>query len=155
MTPQEHTLPPEIWASVRKALSHAGIDLDETCEDGCFAELTCACEGDERDSTPRVRMVCVSPHLRESVEQVAQTTRDNVVMVRVDEPTLQLLDAWVQTGAVRSRSEAAAVFIREGLGVRQTELEQLREALDEVERAKARLSAKVSEVFGDAGTPSS
>jgi hypothetical protein len=71
-------------------------------------------------------------------------------MVRVDEGTSKALDAWVETGAVRSRSEAAALFIREGLQVRADELEQLKDALNGVEEAKHRLREKARQVFGDA-----
>jgi hypothetical protein len=49
---------------------------------------------------------------------------------------------------VRSRSEAAALFIREGFKVRAAELEQLQDALRAVEEAKQRLSEKAREVFG-------
>ena len=72
-------------------------------------------------------------------------------MVRVDEATLEALDAWVATGAVKSRSEAAALFIREGLELRADELEQLRDALREVQEAQDRLKAKAREIFGEEG----
>lgn len=51
--------------------------------------------------------------------------------------------------SVRSRSEAAALFIREGLKVRAEELERLRDALREVEDAKRRLREKARGVLGD------
>jgi Arc/MetJ-type ribon-helix-helix transcriptional regulator len=75
--------------------------------------------------------------------------RDQVVMVRIDEDTKTALDDWVETGAVKSRSEAAALFMREGIKVRSGELEQLREALDDVGKAKQRLLEKAREVIGD------
>ncbi len=77
--------------------------------------------------------------------------RDQVVMVRVDGKTVASLDAWVQTGAVKSRSEAAAVFIREGLKVRAHELQELEDALSDVEAAKTRLREKAREVLGRDG----
>jgi hypothetical protein len=55
----------------------------------------------------------------------------------------------VETGAVKSRSEAAALFIKEGLKVRAKELEQLRGALKGVEEAKEKLRARAREVFGE------
>jgi Arc/MetJ-type ribon-helix-helix transcriptional regulator len=69
-------------------------------------------------------------------------------MVRVDEATSQALDAWVATGAVKSRSEAAALFIREGLKVRADELARLRDSLRELDEAKERLHRRAMEVFG-------
>ena len=69
-------------------------------------------------------------------------------MVRVDEETSEALDKWVESGVVKSRSEAAALFIREGLGIRSGELEQLAGALREVEEAKQRLKKKARDVLG-------
>ncbi|HVR30235.1 MAG TPA: hypothetical protein VMS86_11965, partial [Thermoanaerobaculia bacterium] len=96
-----------------------------------------------------VKVVFVAPDLQESVEEMNREPRDQVIMVRVDEATLRQLDAWVKTEAVKSRSEAAAVFIREGLKVRASELEQLEDALADVDRARERLHEKVKEVFGE------
>jgi metal-responsive CopG/Arc/MetJ family transcriptional regulator len=69
-------------------------------------------------------------------------------MVRVNRETLEELDAWVETDAVKSRSEAAALFIREGLKVRSSELGELKEALADVAEAKDRLRDAASKVFG-------
>jgi len=55
----------------------------------------------------------------------------------------------VETGAVKSRSEAAALFIKEGLRVRATELSELGESLREVEEARDRLRKRVREVLGE------
>ena len=65
-----------------------------------------------------------------------------------DGARLPPLDAWVETGAVKSRSEAAALFIREGLGVRESELADLKEALEGVNEAKERLRSRASRVLG-------
>lgn len=96
----------------------------------------------------RFKVVCVSSDLKDSVREMGQSPRDQVVMVRVDDETLKDLDAWVGTGAVKSRSEAAALFIREGLKVRSKELDGLRQALKEVEEAKERLQKVASEILG-------
>ena len=102
----------------------------------------------EDDSGRRVKVVCVEPDLKESVAEMARSQRGQVVMVRVDQETSSKLDAWVETGAVKSRSEAAALFIREGLKVRDGELDRLEEALGEVETAKQRLRERAKSVFG-------
>ena len=73
-------------------------------------------------------------------------------MVRVDEETKHDLDAWVETGAVKSISEAAALFIREGINVRSGELDELRDAIEEVGDAKKRLEEKAKQVIGDTGS---
>jgi Arc/MetJ-type ribon-helix-helix transcriptional regulator len=105
------------------------------------------------DGEPRIKVVCVAPGLRDSVREMEKNPRDQVVMVRVDEKTSRALDAWVETGAVKSRSEAAALFIREGLKMRADELERLRDALKEVETAKERLRQRVTDIFGEEQGP--
>ncbi len=133
-----------LWEKIQPQLKARGIDVDFNLGEGF--DFTCAdCEGDG----PRVKVVCVAPDLKESVEEMGQTQRDQVVMVRVDESTREDLDAWVSTGAVKSRSEAAALFIREGLKVRADELDRLRDALREVQEAKERLKQQAKEIFGE------
>ena len=95
-----------------------------------------------------VRIACVPANVAQILDEMGKSKRDQVVMVRVDEDTAQGLDAWVETGAVKSRSEAAALFIREGLKVRSSELESLRGALDELEAARTRLRDEARKVFG-------
>lgn len=125
---------PRILEVVREQLRAHGIDLDAGC---CGPE------------SAKIKVVCVAPDLKATVEELGKSPRDQVVMVRVDAETARDLDAWVETGAVRSRSEAAAVFMREGLQVRAAELSKLRDALREVESARERLRARAREVLGD------
>lgn len=130
---------PDLGSLILKELERQGIGLDQLC-------------GDAGDG-PQVKVVCVAPTLRDSVERLGESARDQVVMVRIDEPTRKKLDAWVETGAVKSRSEAAALFIREGLGVRESELTDLKEALEGVNEARARLRRKASRVLGTPPRP--
>jgi hypothetical protein len=127
---------------VKKQLGEKGIDFD-----------LCGCGRDDdpdeasSGSKPKVKVVCVAPDLGESVREMGEEARDQVVMVRVDAETARTLDAWVETGAVRSRSEAAALFIREGLKVRASELERLRDALAGVAEARDRLRREARDVL--------
>jgi hypothetical protein len=132
-----------IWDRVRDELNNAGIDLETM---GIRIEEL----GGKLGRAAKV--VFVAPDLQSSVDAMNREQRDQVVMVRVDEATLKQLDAWVKTDAVKSRSEAAAVFIREGLKVRASELEKLEDALADVDRARERLHERVKEVFGDKAT---
>jgi hypothetical protein len=126
--------PAKLWNAIEDQLRRQGVDLEQLLASG----------GEE----PQVKVVCVGANLQQSVDELGRSARDQVVMVRVDETTLTDLDAWVEIGAVKSRSEAAALFIREGLRVRSSEIEQLRDALREVERAKEKLRRKAGELFG-------
>lgn len=132
----------DVWDRVREALRDKGIDLESLAQ---------CCESDERCADagkPAVRVVCLTPDMRCCVEEMSKRPRDHVVMVRCDEETASSLDAWVESGVVRSRSEAAALFIREGLKVRAQELDLLRDAVRDVEQAKSRLREKAAEVLG-------
>lgn len=97
-----------------------------------------------------VKVVCLSADLRDSLLELGQTPRDQVLMVRVDKEAIDLLDAWVETGAARSRSEAAALFLKEGLKVRASELRELSEALSHVQEARRALREKATKVLGRA-----
>jgi Arc/MetJ-type ribon-helix-helix transcriptional regulator len=139
MTGQDEFKGSSILDHVTKALNKVGIDLETACN--------------IESQGGKIKCVVVAPSLGKSVEELGESHRDQVVMVRVDSPTIKTLDAWVATGAVKSRSEAAALFIREGLKVRASELERLRGALNEVDAAKERLHRKAREVFGEGAEP--
>lgn len=121
-----------IWDKIQTELREYGIDLEACCE----------------EVEPfRAKVVCVATDLKESLRELGQSARNTVVMVRVDDETSDALDAWVETGAVKSRSEAAALFIQEGLRVRTQELDRLGDALKDVQEARQRLKQRVREVF--------
>ncbi len=123
-----------LWETIQEQLQKQGIDLEQICA------------GSAEDAPFKV--VCITPGLKQTVEEMARSLRDQVIMVRVDEETARSLDAWVETDAVKSRSQAAALFIREGLKVRAAELDQLGEAISELEQARQHLHEKAREIFG-------
>ncbi len=124
-----------LFGLIRDELLKKGIDLDAV---GC------------RDiDDAAVKVVCLASDLGQSIQAMGQSTRDQVVMVRIDEETCSAIDAWIEAGAIKSRSEGAALFIREGLNVRASELEKLKGALKDVENAKERLKKKAKHIFGD------
>ncbi len=122
------------WETIQERLKDEGLDMEALCCGPAFG-------------AGALKLVCVPSSLRDSVEKMGASIRDQVLMVRVAGDTMTTLDSWVQTGAVKSRSEAAAVFIREGLKVREQELEELEEALADVESAKERLRKKAKQVL--------
>ena len=125
-----------IWTRIREELEASGIDLNTDCCD---------------ESGASIKVVCMSGGLSDSLKEMGKTPRDQVLMVRIDEETTKKLDAWLETGAFKSRSEAAALFIREGLKVHARELDELEEALQGVEAAKDHLKEKAREVFEPSG----
>jgi Arc/MetJ-type ribon-helix-helix transcriptional regulator len=125
--------PSQIWERIRRELKDKGIDLDAGC---CDTEY----------GSP-LKVVCMAGGLSDSLREMGRTTRDQVAMVRIDEDTSRKLDQWVETGAFKSRSEAAALFIREGLAIHARELDELDEALDGMKQARDNLRQKAREIF--------
>ncbi len=125
----------DMWEMISGQLEKLGIEFEAL--------------GSLSDEDGPIRVVCMGAHLKDSVDELGQALRDRVLMVRVDQETLTTLDAWVQTGAVKSRSEAAALFIREGLKLRERELTELEGALRGVDEAKEKLRKKAKEVLGN------
>ena len=122
-----------LWAAIQDKLHEAGLDV----------ELPDLSELDPANC----KMICMPFGLASSLQEMERHPRENVVMVRVDDATQRSLDSWIETGAVKSRSEAAALFIREGLKVRAEELKELEDALRDVEQAKDRLRQKARRVL--------
>ena len=127
-----------LWSTIKEKLEEAGLDM----------ELPDLSELDLSELDPAdCKVICMPLGLSASLREMEREPRDNVIMVRVNDATKRSLDAWIETDAVKSRSEAAALFIREGLKVRAEELEELEEALREVEEAKDRLRKKARRVL--------
>lgn len=126
--------PTDTCASIFEKLNKKGIDLLDL--------VPAAKEGS------KVKVICISSDMGDSVEEMGLTTRGETVMVRIDEETKKTLDAWVETGYFKSRSEAAALFIREGLKIRASELAGLEDALKQLKNAKEYLHKKASRIFG-------
>lgn len=126
---------PDWWSNLVERLRDQGVELENLC-----------CDDIEGSA---VKVVCVASDLSESFQELRQRPRGETVMVRIDEDTRLTLDSWVETGYFKSRSEAAALFIREGLKIRGSELEDLRDSIQKVKEAKQRLRDKARKILGD------
>ena len=124
----------DILSMIDAQLKKEGIDLKAISEK-CLSGIP-------------FKVVCVASDLEDSLREMGEETRDQVVMVRIDDETTGNLDDWVETGAVKSRSEGAALFIREGLKVRAEELARLKDALADVKAAKEKLREQAKDVLG-------
>ena len=124
----------DILSMIDEQLKKNGIDL-KSISDDCLSGIP-------------FKVVCVASDLEDSLREMGEETRDQVVMVRIDDETTESLDDWVETGAVKSRSEGAALFIREGLKVRAEELARLKDALADVKAAKEKLREQAKDVLG-------
>ncbi len=128
-------------ATIIETIESLGVEIGDEIVEELATSL--------REIKDEWKIVMITPDLGESVREMGESPRDHTVMVRVDEKTSKQLDSWVEIGAVKSRSEAAALFIREGLRMRADELAELEEALQNVEKAKQNLRDKARTVFGD------
>lgn len=85
------------------------------------------------------------------VENIGQTLgealqgRGNVVMVRVNDDTLNHLDMLVEAELARSRSEAAALLISEGMKANRQLFGRIREITDQISALRGQLRVSVQE----------
>ena len=73
----------------------------------------------------------------------ALAARDHVVMVRVNDDAIKKLDALVQSGIFKSRSESAAFLISEGIKAQEPLFERISEKIEEIERLRSELKSIV------------
>jgi len=114
---------------------HGEEDEEEDAE--C---ITTCCHGEAADLAGKVKKR-VLIRLAEDMEG-----RGNVVMTRLNDDDLKQIDALVEVEAFRSRSEAAAFFIKEGMQARKDLFEKVTSTVEKIrelkEQAKKELSRK-------------
>ena len=106
---------------------------------------------DEVNKTVRTAIVkgvdaaeSIGENIRDTIQGM-KGSRENVVMVRIDGPSLDRLDDLVEAGIMGSRSEAAAFLIAEGIKSRQGLFDRIGEKISEIRRAKEELRQLVEE----------
>ena len=90
--------------------------------------------------------VTVAENIKETIKSKTsgdRTTRDNVVMVRVDKESLDKMDELVEAEIAGSRSEAAAYLISEGIRSREPLFDAISAKVAEIRKAKEELRALV------------
>lgn len=122
---------PRIDAASRAALEDLGVDVEALLAGG---------EG--------ARVVVVQASMEDAVKALSSASRDQVVMTRINSETAQALDSWVDAGIAKSRSEAAALFLQEGLKIRASDLQELSSALRTLETAREAVRAKAKALIG-------
>ncbi len=88
--------------------------------------------------------VKVKDSILKTIESV-RSNRDNVVMVRVSEEVLGQIDQLVDSGLTKSRSEAAALMISEGISARSDLFDRIAEQIQVIREAKDRLKKLLDE----------
>ena len=98
---------------------------------------------------PEDESKAVSPQLKDEILMKLGSglgDRGNVVMTRLDDADLMQIDALVEVEAFKSRSEAAAFFIRQGIQARKDLFEKVMPTVEKIrelkEQAKRELGKK-------------
>jgi hypothetical protein len=73
----------------------------------------------------------------------ALAARDHVVMVRVNDESLKKIEALAESGIFKSRSEAAAFLISEGVKAQSELFKRIEEKIDQIERLRSELKTIV------------
>src|SRR5215467_12772861 len=69
----------------------------------------------------------------------ALAARDHVVMVRVNDDSLRKIEALAESGIFKSRSEAAAFLIAEGVTAQSDLFKRIEEKIDQIDRLRSEL----------------
>ena len=94
------------------------------------AMMVCCPEGESK---------VVAPELKDEILMKLGTglgDRGNVVMTRLDDAALKQIDALVEVEAFKSRSEAAAFFIRQGIQARNDLFEKVMPTVEKIRELK-------------------
>src|SRR5215475_15388207 len=79
----------------------------------------------------------------------ALAARDHVVMVRVNDESLRKIEALAESGIFKSRSEAAAFLIAEGVKAQSELFKRIEEKIDQIDRLRAELKMIVDQEHGE------
>ena len=78
----------------------------------------------------------------------ALAARDHVVMVRVNDDSLRKIEALAESGIFKSRSEAAAFLIAEGVKAQSDLFKRIEEKIDQIDRLRSELKMIVDQQHG-------
>jgi Arc/MetJ-type ribon-helix-helix transcriptional regulator len=93
----------------------------------------------------KVGIICACPEDLpniQNIQQVAHSIRDilkergNVIMTRLSDEDLEEIDALVEVDLFKSRSEAVAYFIHEGIKARKDLFEKVKPTVDKIRQLK-------------------
>lgn len=128
------------------------VPKDKETEDTHTEEEVACCDPSNLDIKGREAIViaagadCDSSDLRETIlKQVSKALkgRENVVMTRLNDEVLDKLDALVEIELFKSRSEAAAFFIAEGVNSRKDLFDKVMPTMEEIRKLKEGLKQSI------------
>lgn len=83
--------------------------------------------------------------VQDTIKAMRGTGRDGVVMVRVNQESIERMDELIEAGLVSSRSEAAAYLIAEGIKARQGLFDGISSKVDDIRKAREELQSLLNE----------
>ena len=86
----------------------------------------------------------VGESIRDTIKSV-KSTRDNVVMLRIDSESLEKIDELVDSDVTSSRSAAAAFLVEEGIKARSDLFDKIAEETEVIRNAKDRIRRLLEE----------
>ncbi len=87
--------------------------------------------------------------VQDTIQAMRGTGRDGVVMVRVNQESMERIDELIETGLVGSRSEAAAYLVAEGIKANQDLFDKISSKMEAIRKAREELQSLLKEE----GTP--
>ena len=115
------------------------IDVDEEVEDTCCPDS----EGSKDGKKIMLKMRCPEGEEADKIKEKVLMRldkelggRSNVVMTRLNDDDLKQIDGLVAIEAFKTRSEAAAFFIREGIQARKDLFQKVMPTVDKIRELK-------------------
>lgn len=116
------------------------VEIDDEGE--CCPDLE-GHEGEKKKMRYKIKMHCPEGEDAEKIKEKVLMRlgkelgdRSNVVMTRLNDDDLKKIDALVEVEAFKSRSEAAAFFIKEGVQARKNLFEKVMPTVNKIKELK-------------------
>ena len=118
------------------------IETNEEMREACCPDDNGG-EGEKKKRKYVIKMRCSEGEDAEKIKEKVLLRlgkelgdRSNVVMTRLNDDDLKQIDALVEVEAFRSRSEAAAFFINEGMKARKDLFQKIMPTIDKIKELK-------------------
>ncbi|UCE96632.1 MAG: hypothetical protein JSV51_03275 [Candidatus Bathyarchaeota archaeon] len=115
------------------------VDVDEEVSDACCEDA----EGAKNAKKIMVKMRCPEGEDADKIKEKVLMKLDkelggrtNVVMTRLNDKDLKQIDGLVEIDAFKTRSEAAAYFIKEGIKARKDLFQEVMPTVDKIKELK-------------------
>jgi Arc/MetJ-type ribon-helix-helix transcriptional regulator len=112
---------------------------EEDEEDEECTEEACCCSGEDEAVLHKLGKKGFMIKLAHGLEG-----RDNVVMTRLNDDDLKQIDALVEVEVFKSRSEAVAFFIKEGIQARKDLFQKVMSTVDQIRELKEQAKKSLS-----------